>query len=142
VFAENQLGRPVVTGTNYHPAVGEALAILIDGLAPFVQDVSAKALPPSVPWTELLRRKDAAAGRQMGTYRDGDLSLMLGAMTERLGEYGFPFSRHLCRSGQNYASELRDVSNRWAHNESFPAWGCSGARLAITRSNLRLPLRR
>jgi hypothetical protein len=101
--------------------VGEALAILIDGLAPFVQEASAKALPPSVLWTELLRRKDAAAGRQMGTYRDGDLSLMLRAMTERLGEYGFPFSRHLSRPGQNYASELRDIRNRWAHNEAFTA---------------------
>ncbi len=44
---------------------------------------------------------------------------MLRAMTERLGEYGFPFTRNLPRQVQNYASELRDVRNRWAHNEAF-----------------------
>lgn len=110
-----------MSDTNHHPAVGEALAILIDGLAPFVQKVTGKALPPSVLWTELLRRKDAAAGRQMGVYKAQDLSLMLRAMTERLGEYGFPFNRHLSRPGQNYASELREVRNRWAHNEAFTA---------------------
>lgn len=68
-----------------------------------------------------MRHKDAAAGRQMGMYRSGDLSLMLRAMTERLGEFGFPFTRHISRPGQNYASELREVRNRWAHNETFTA---------------------
>jgi hypothetical protein len=110
-----------VSETNYHSVVGEALSILIDGLAPFVDRVLSQALPPNVPWTEILRRKDAAAGRQMGTYRTGDLSLMLRAMTDRLGEYGFPFNRHLSRSGQNYAGELRQVRNQWAHNEAFTA---------------------
>ncbi|ASX00237.1 DUF4011 domain-containing protein [Mycobacterium intracellulare] len=106
---------------NYHIVVGEALSILIDGLSPFVEEVCAKSLPPSVSWTEVLRRKDAAAGRQMGMYKARDLSLMLRAMTERLGEYGFPFNRQLSRLGQSYASELRDVRNRWAHNETFSA---------------------
>ena len=46
---------------------------------------------------------------------------MLRVMTERLGDIGFPFSRHLSRQAQNYASELRDVRNRWAHNEKFTA---------------------
>jgi Protein of unknown function (DUF4011)/Swt1-like HEPN/AAA domain/REase_MTES_1575 len=108
-----------VSERNHHLMVGEALSILIGGLAPFVERVLSQALPPSVSWTELLRRKDAAAGRQMSTYRNRDLSLILRAMTERLGEYGFPFNRHLSRQGQNYASELRDVRNRWAHNETF-----------------------
>lgn len=104
---------------NFHSVVGEALSVLIDGLTPFIDDVSSKALPPNTSWTELLRRKDAGAGRQMGMYRSGDLSLMLRAMTERLGEYGFPFTRNVPRPAQNYASELRDVRNRWAHNEAF-----------------------
>ena len=46
---------------------------------------------------------------------------MLRVMTERLGDIGYPFSRHLSRQAQNYASELRDVRNRWAHNEKFTA---------------------
>jgi hypothetical protein len=106
---------------NFNSTVGEALSVLIDGLAPFVEQVFAKALPPGVSWTELLRRKDAAAGRSTGKYHDRDLSLMLRAMTEKLGERGYLFGRFLSRAGQNYASELREVRNRWAHNERFTA---------------------
>ena len=50
--------------TNYHSVVGEALSALIDGLTPFIEDVLAKAQPPIVSWTELLRRKDAGAGAE------------------------------------------------------------------------------
>jgi hypothetical protein len=121
VFAEISCGRTVVSEANYHSVVGEAMPVLIGGLTPFVEHVCTRALPPSVSWTELLRRKDAVAGRQMGTYGSRDLSLLLRAMTERLGEYGYPFSRHLSRLGQNYAGELREVRNRWAHNETFTA---------------------
>jgi hypothetical protein len=121
VFAETSCGRTVVSEANYHSVVGEAMPVLIGGLTPFVEHVCTRALPPSVSWTELLRRKDAVAGRQMGTYGSRDLSLLLRAMTERLGEYGYPFSRHLSRLGQNYAGELREVRNRWAHNETFTA---------------------
>jgi hypothetical protein len=110
-----------VSEANYHSTVGDALSILIRGLEPFFEHVFAQALPPNVSWTELLRRKDAVAGRQMRTYRTQDLSLMLRAMTERLGDYGYPFNGHMDRSGQSYASELRQVRNRWAHNETFTA---------------------
>ena len=106
-------------GADYHSAVGDALGILIQGLTPFIERVFADALPPNLEWTELLRRKDLAGGRRVGTYRNRDLSLMLRAMTERLGELGYPFDQYLPRQGQNYASELRDVRNRWAHNETF-----------------------
>ncbi|TDH48412.1 DUF3320 domain-containing protein [Mycobacterium eburneum] len=110
-----------MTETNHHATVGEALGILIDGLGPFVERVLADALPTGIEWPELLRRKDMAAGRRVGLYRSRDLSLMLRAMTERFGELGYPFNRDLPRQGQNYASELRDVRNRWAHNEPFTA---------------------
>ena len=104
---------------DYHSAVGDALGILIQGLTPFVERVFADALPPGLEWTEVLRRKDIAAGRRVGMYRNRDLSLMLRAMTERIGDLGYPFSQYLPRQGQSYASELRDVRNRWAHNETF-----------------------
>ena len=106
-------------GVDHHSVVGDALGILIQSLTPFVERVFAHALPPGMEWTELLRRKDSASGRRVGNYQSGDLSLMLRAMTERLGDLGYPFSQYLSRQGQNYASELRDVRNRWAHNETF-----------------------
>lgn len=110
-----------MSDTDYHSTVGDALAILIDGLSPFVERVFGEILPPGVDWTDLLRRKDIEAGRRVGLYRNHDLALMLRAMTERLGNLGFPFSRDLPRQAQNYAGELRDVRNRWAHNEPFTA---------------------
>ncbi len=106
---------------DHHSQVGDALALLIDGLSPFVDRTFAEVLPDDLPWTEVLRRKDALAGRRGGVYSGRDLSLLLRAMTERLGELGYPFSRTVSRQGQNYASELRQVRNQWAHNESFSA---------------------
>lgn len=106
---------------NYHSIVGEGLALLIDGLSPFVESVFAAAVPPEVDWTSILERKDNLAGRRGGVYSKRDLSLILRALTERLGELGFPFDRELPRQGQTYASELREVRNQWAHNQDFTA---------------------
>lgn len=111
--------RTTLDEVDHHDQVGEALGLLISGLAPFVGRVLAEVLPAGVSWPEVLRQKDALAGRRGGVYSDRDLSLMLRAMTERLGELGFPFSRVLSRQGQNYAGELRQVRNQWAHNEVF-----------------------
>ncbi|WP_193044332.1 DUF3320 domain-containing protein [Mycolicibacterium baixiangningiae] len=107
---------------DHHQLVGEALGSLIDGLQPFVSRVLSPALPAGTDWPDVLRAKDAANGRRGGEYRNRDLSLMLRAMTERLGDLlGYPFSRHLSRQAENYARELRSVRNEWAHNEHFDA---------------------
>lgn len=116
--------------------VGAALPILIEGLVPFVEATFADVLPSGVRWPELLRRKDTLAGRRgPGEYRERDLSLLLRAMTERLGELGYPFSRVLSRQAQTYASELREVRNDWAHNEPFSA---AGAYRALDSAELLL----
>ena len=106
---------------DHHSQVGEGLSILIDALAPFVERTFADALPSGMLWPEVLQRKDTIAGRRATVYRERDLSLLLRAMTERLGELGYPFSRVLSRQGQNLASELRQVRNDWAHNQPFSA---------------------
>ncbi|HZL07487.1 MAG TPA: Swt1 family HEPN domain-containing protein, partial [Coriobacteriia bacterium] len=111
----------MLENVDYHSQVGDALALLIDGLVPFVERVFVETLPTGVRWTEVMRRKDALAGRRERVYSERDLSLLLRSMTERLGELGYPFDRSISRQGQNYASELRDVRNRWAHNEEFTA---------------------
>lgn len=113
------MGERSVNEVDYHAKVGEALGLLVDGLAPFVAGVLEQVLPEGMAWTEVLRRKDAASGRRGGLYSERDLSLLLRSMTEQLGELGFPFSRELSRQGQNYASELRQVRNQWAHHERF-----------------------
>ncbi|BDO43812.1 DUF3320 domain-containing protein [Cellulomonas sp. NTE-D12] len=106
---------------DHHDQVGDAPTLLATGLAPFVARTLAEVLPAGVAWTELLRQKDAVAGRRGGVYSERDLSLALRAMTERLGDLGFPFSRVLSRQAQNYASELREIRNQWAHNQPFSA---------------------
>lgn len=106
---------------DYHSVVGDGLALLIDGLSPFVDKIFATALPLEPEWTSILERKDNLAGRRGGVYSKRDLSLLLRALTERLGELGFPFDRELPRQGQTYASELREVRNQWAHNQEFTA---------------------
>jgi hypothetical protein len=109
----------VLDAVDFSVVVGEALALLIDGLAPFVHTVLAETLPDGTTWTSILRQKDAQAGRLGRVYSERDLSLMLRSMTERMGDLGYPFSPHLSRQAQSYASELREVRNQWAHNQQF-----------------------
>ncbi|TFD05523.1 DUF3320 domain-containing protein [Cryobacterium sp. TMT1-66-1] len=106
---------------DYHATVGDALGLLIEGLQPFVERVFATKLPPEVSWTSVLERKDHLAGRRGGIYSPRDLSLLLRALTERMGELGYPFDQELPRQGQTYASELREVRNQWAHTQEFTA---------------------
>lgn len=47
--------------------------------------------------------------------------MMLRAMTERLGDVGYPFSRSMPRQAEIYAKELREVRNKWAHTGEFTA---------------------
>ncbi|AKS35857.1 DUF3320 domain-containing protein [Mycolicibacterium goodii] len=106
---------------DHHSLVGQALTVLARGLSPFVNHVLAKALPPGTEWPELLRRKDAANGRGGGEYRSTDVAMMLRAMTERLGDVGYPFNRSMPRQAEIYAKELREVRNKWAHTGAFTA---------------------
>ncbi len=104
---------------NHHSDVGAALSVLIDGLRPFVDRVLADAAPEIDDWTAILAHKDRRAGRNVSDYSRRDLALMLRAMTEHLGELGYPFERSLSRQGKIYASELRQVRNDWAHTQAF-----------------------
>jgi len=110
-----------VSEIDYHAKVGDALGLLLEGLQPFVERVFTEKLPAGVSWTAVLERKDHLAGRRGGIYSPRDLSLLLRALTERVGELGFPFDQDLPREGQRYARELREVRNQWAHTQEFTA---------------------
>lgn len=128
-------GDSVLDGVDLNSVVGEALGLLVDGLAPYVAKVMGEALPDELAWTSILRLKDVQGGRPARVYSERDLSLVLRAMTERLGDLGYPFSQHLSRQGQSYASELREVRNQWAHNQPFTA---ATARRALDSAELLL----
>lgn len=106
---------------NYRGSVEDLLDILIDGLSPFVGRALAMHVPDGAQWPEVVRRADVAAGHRAGEYRSSDLSLILRAMTERLGTIGFPFARQMSRQAEIYARELREVRDQWARNEPFTA---------------------
>ena len=99
--------------------VARALEVSIDGLGPFVVEVLAPLIPAGTSWTDLLEARDRSNGIVNKTYNKNDLQGLLRIITERLGNLGFPFSARLPRLGQNLASELRDVRNRWAHHDDF-----------------------
>lgn len=80
---------------DYHSRVGKALALLVDGLSPFVERVFAQTVSPELSWTSVLERSDKLEGRRGGVYSPRDLSLLLRVMTTQLGELGFPFDRDL-----------------------------------------------
>lgn len=102
-----------------HQLIGQTLTTLAGGLSPFVTQVLNRVTPPGTDWADLLRAKDAANGRGGGDYQNRDVALMLRAMTERLGELGYPFNRAMPRQAEIYAKEMREVRNKWAHTGEF-----------------------
>ena len=97
--------------------IESALSVLVDGLEPVVRARFAKVAPQVPEWTEIIAVKDRQSGRYVDRYNTRDLSILLRAMTESFGALGYPFSGILNRQSSNCASELRDVRNRWAHND-------------------------
>jgi hypothetical protein len=109
----------------YPAVVGDGLRILGRALEPFVTRVLVDVLPASTTWPQMLQAKDTAErGHAHGIYAPTDVALHLRAMTERLGDLGYPFTYALGPLGRGWASELRTVRNAWAHNEPFSSATC------------------
>src|SRR6478609_2214399 len=98
--------------------IDRMLAILGEGLGPFVAGVFA-LVAPRVAWTEIVRAVDEQSGKKLRHYSDRDPGLLLRSMTGRMGSIGYPFDGRLSRRGKEYANELRDVRNKWAHNDEL-----------------------
>lgn len=84
-------------------------------------------LAPSLgglPWPTILTEIDKMRGKVPKSYAATDLQSQLKAITERLGNLGFPFDDHT-RLVSALGSELRIVRNRWAHHDeltTLDAW--------------------
>lgn len=96
-----------------------ALEALSEGLGPVVAARFQQLAPSIADWTSILAQKDRQAGRSFTRYNRRDLSLILRAFTESFGSIGYAFAGILGRQEQNWASELRNVRNSWAHHEEF-----------------------
>ncbi|KWW97478.1 ATPase AAA [Carbonactinospora thermoautotrophica] len=96
--------------------VGRGFEILATGLEPFV-DERMSATTNGRDWTELLAARDSTRHGVAKTYSKSDPQVLLRVITEERRV----FQDHLSRVEWNFASELRDTRNRWAHNEPFSA---------------------
>ncbi|RZU13986.1 uncharacterized protein DUF3320 [Kribbella rubisoli] len=77
-----------------------------------------------LPWPTVLTELDKMRGKPPKSYVSTDLQAQLKAITERLGNLGFPFDDHT-RLVSALGSELRIVRNRWAHHDeltTLDAW--------------------
>lgn len=78
----------------------------------------------ALPWPTVLTELDKMRGKPAKSYAATDLQSQLKAITERLGNMGFPFDDHT-RLVSALGSELRIVRNRWAHHDeltTLDAW--------------------
>lgn len=96
--------------------VGRALAQVSKGLEPFIAEALSAKVPPGKDWTLLLAARDARNGASTDKqYSSQDVQVQLRALTEKLLDGWFPFKGRLSRAEESLASELREIRNRWAH---------------------------
>jgi predicted AAA+ superfamily ATPase len=95
--------------------VGKALEILGVGLAPFVERELKAVL--SAKWQDALADgPPKAGGKKAPQPKLSDPHVLLGAMWN---QWNNVFARTLGHAERSLVSELRDIRNRWAHNEAF-----------------------
>lgn len=99
--------------------IGGSVDDLAEGLRPFIERVFAERLPDGPSWVQIVAHKDELAGRPTAHHHANDVGLMLRVMTEKLGNLGYPFDGHLSRQAANWASEMREVRNKHAHQVEF-----------------------
>ncbi len=112
--------------TSNRDRIGQMFEILAPALDDFISSVvgqTDQAL--GAEWTKLVEAKDVRNGAPAGRdYDPLDPQVQLRMLTESNITAGFrakwyPFSEAIGRTGESYASELREARNNWAHNKSF-----------------------
>jgi predicted AAA+ superfamily ATPase len=97
--------------------IDRGMALLATGLAPFVDAAMSAVSPAGRDWVEVLQARDSARHGTELRYSRQDARFLLKVLTEEWRV----FKDKLSRAEQSFASELRDVGNRWGHGEGFSA---------------------
>jgi len=92
------------------------LTTLAAGLEPFVNHAMAE-VAPNGDWLGMLKARDVSKQGQVKNLVASDPALLLRVITEEKQV----FKKYLSPAEVAFASELREIRNRWAHNESFGA---------------------
>lgn len=101
-------------------SVQSALKLLSAGLDPHITKVLSPHLGSQLEWTDVLSELDAMKGKGPKIYSRNDVQCQLRAITERLGNLGYPFDAgDPLRTLSTFGNELRIVRNRWAHGSTF-----------------------
>src|SRR3954453_23615822 len=100
--------------TTNHERVGRALALLSSGLAPFAEREFKAEYGPN--WLDEVQRNDRSAGGLPQKVSTTDVQFLLKVLWN---EWNTVFRKVLGQSERTLVSELRDMRNRWAHQEPF-----------------------
>ena len=96
--------------------IGKGFEILADGLYSFVDQQMKNAYSASPnDWLSIIKERDSNKTGVNKTYDKNDPLIQLRMITEDWRA----FNKVLNRAQQSLATELRDVRNKWAHNEKF-----------------------
>ena len=94
--------------------IDRGLQLLLAGLQPFVDSVMSPAAQGR-DWVELLESRDNQRRGTNYRYSRDDPRFLLKVITDE----SRTFRDRLSRGEQSFASELRDVGNRWGHGDPF-----------------------
>ena len=107
------------------------MSLLSDGLDEFIS----RKMEPSLDgleWPQVLSELDKQRGKTGWVYSKKDVALQLRMLTERLGNFGYPFDQgDNNRTLSTYGSVLRIVRRRWAHNDKFELFDAMSAVDAV-----------
>ena len=120
-----------MTMTDRRETVTQAFAVLVDELAPWVEERAGSRVPNG-DWPRLVQTRDLERGIRGGIYTKRDLATQLRVITERFVGYGLVFPE-LSRQGRAAATDLVNVRDDWAAREPFTDLEAAEALASVTR---------
>ena len=124
-------GSGYAMATSNRERVDRALTILAAGLFPFADAVMSAAAPAGQDWVKMLEDRDNTRQGTKHQYSRDDPRFLLKVLTDERQA----FRDKLSRAEQGFASELREVGNRWGHGDEF---ACRDTTRALDTTELLL----